>query len=51
MLQGNQECWSACSSDCLLEGNIANSGLGQINLVSYRIDSTLAFKFSLEIKL
>lgn len=34
-----------------LRGNIANSGLGQINLVSYRIDFTLAFKFPLEIKL
>lgn len=34
-----------------LRGNIANSGLGRINLVSYRIDSSLAFKFSLKIKL
>lgn len=34
-----------------LRRNIANSGLGQINLVSYGIDSTLAFEFSLEIKL
>lgn len=41
-----------------LRGYITNSGLGQINFVSYRIDSTLAFhlqtpafKFPLEIKI